>query len=63
MAAAVIGVLVENLPAPAVDPAKAGNRHVLRMLCQEKAPALPAGVAVIVLKTAHEIRHIVRVKA
>ena len=63
MTAAVIGVLIENLPAPAVDPAKAGDRYVLRVPCQEKAAALPAGVAVIILKAAHEVRHIARVKA
>ena len=63
MAAAVIGILVENLPTPTVDPSEAGNRHVLRMPCQEKAAALPAGISVVVLKAAHEIRHVIGVKA
>ena len=63
VAAAVIVVLVEDLPPAAVDAAKAGDGHILRVPREEEAAALPAGVPVVVLKAAHEIGHVRRVKA
>ena len=63
MAAAVVGVLVKNLTSPAVNTSEAGNRHVLGVARQKKAAALPAGVAVVVVKITHQIRHVGRVEA
>ena len=58
VAAAVRVVLIEDLPPAPVDPAGAGDDHVLGVPREKEAAPLPAGIAVVVIKAAHEVGHI-----